>query len=78
MTKAKIQALVDCELRRPKAEVEWKAAVGDEFPTEEMKEQVVFVLYFERGFNLPVAISSMVCSTTTSWSRYISSPTPSL
>jgi hypothetical protein len=28
--------------------------VGEEFLTEDMKEQVVFALYFERGFNLPV------------------------
>jgi hypothetical protein len=54
MTKAKIQALVDRGLLRPKAEVEWNAAVGEEFPTEDVKEQVVFVSYFEHGFDLPV------------------------
>jgi hypothetical protein len=54
MTETKIQALVDRGLLRPKAEVEWKAAVGDEFPTEDVKEQVVFASYFERRFNLPV------------------------
>jgi hypothetical protein len=54
MTEAKIQALVDRGLLRPKAEVEWKAAVGKEFPTEDVKEQVVFASYFERGFNHPV------------------------
>jgi hypothetical protein len=53
MTEAKIQSLVDRGLLRPKAEVEWKAAVGEEFPTEDVKEQVVFASYFERGFNLP-------------------------
>jgi hypothetical protein len=26
--------------------------VGEEFPTEDVKEQVVFASYFERGFNL--------------------------
>jgi hypothetical protein len=31
--------------------VEWKAAVGEEFPTEDVKEQVVFASYFECGFN---------------------------
>jgi hypothetical protein len=36
-----------------KAEVEWRAAAGEEFPTEDVKEQVVFASYFERGFNLP-------------------------
>jgi hypothetical protein len=54
LTEAKIQALVDCGLLQPKAEVEWKAVVGEEFPTEDVKEQVVFVSYFEHGFNLPV------------------------
>jgi hypothetical protein len=27
--------------------------VGEEFPTEDVKEQVVFASFFERGFNLP-------------------------
>jgi hypothetical protein len=54
MTEAKIQALVDSEFLRPKVEVEWKTAVGEDFPTEDVKEQVVFVSYFESGFNLPV------------------------
>jgi hypothetical protein len=52
MTEAKIQALVDHGLLRPKEEVEWKVVVGEEFPTEDVKEQVVFASYFERGFNL--------------------------
>jgi hypothetical protein len=34
--------------------VEWRAAVGEEFPSEDVKEQVVFASFFERGFNLPV------------------------
>jgi hypothetical protein len=55
MTEAEIQSLVDRGLRRPKAEVEWKAAVGEEFPTEDVKEHVVFTSYFERGFNLPTS-----------------------
>jgi hypothetical protein len=54
MTEAKIQALVECGLLRPKVEVEWKAEVGEEFSTEDVKEQVVFTSYSERGFNLPV------------------------
>jgi hypothetical protein len=53
MTEVKIQALVDCELLRPKAEVEWRAAAGKQFPSEDVKEQVVFASFFERGFNLP-------------------------
>jgi hypothetical protein len=54
MTEAKIQALVDRGLLRPKAEVEWRVAAGELFPTEDVKEQVVFASFFERGFNLPV------------------------
>jgi hypothetical protein len=26
---------------------------GEEFPTEDVKEQVVFTSFFERGFNIP-------------------------
>jgi hypothetical protein len=54
MKEAKIQALVERGLLRLKAEVQWKAAVGEEFPTEDVKEQVIFASYFERGFNLSV------------------------
>jgi hypothetical protein len=54
MIEAKIQALVDRGLLRPKAEVEWRAATGEQFPSEDVKEQVVFTSFFERGFNLPV------------------------
>jgi hypothetical protein len=54
MTEAKIQAFVDRGMLWPKAEVEWKVVVGEEFPTENVKEQVVFSSYFERGFDLPV------------------------
>jgi hypothetical protein len=54
MTKAKIQALVDRGLLRPKTEVEWRAAVGEDFPSEDVKEEVIFGSFFERDFNLPV------------------------
>jgi hypothetical protein len=53
MTKAKIQALVDRGLLRPKMVVEWRAAVGEDFPSEDVKERVFFGSFFERGFNLP-------------------------
>jgi hypothetical protein len=53
MTEAKIQSLVNHGLLRPKEELEWKAAVGEEFPTADVKEQVVFMSYFECCFNLP-------------------------
>jgi hypothetical protein len=38
---------------RSKAEVEWRVAAGEEFPSEDVKEQVVFASFFEHGFNLP-------------------------
>jgi hypothetical protein len=53
MTEAKIQALVDHGLLRPKAEVEWRAAAREQFPSKDVKEQVVFASFFEHGFNLP-------------------------
>jgi hypothetical protein len=38
---------------RPKAEVVWRVAAGEEFQSEDVKEQVGFGSFFERGFNLP-------------------------
>jgi hypothetical protein len=38
MTEVKIQALVDRGLLRPEAEVEWRAAAGELFPTEDVNE----------------------------------------
>jgi hypothetical protein len=54
MTETKIQALLNRGLLRPKDEVEWRAAAGEQFPSKDVKEQVVFASFFERGFNLPV------------------------
>jgi hypothetical protein len=68
VTKAKIQSLVDHELLRSKVEVEWKAPTGEAFPTEDDKEQVVFVSFFERRFNTPTGTSSEFFFSTTSWS----------
>jgi hypothetical protein len=53
MTEVKIQALVDHGMLRPKVEMESKAPIGEAFPTEDDKEQVVFGAFFERGFNIP-------------------------
>jgi hypothetical protein len=35
-----------------KAEVEWRAAAGEQFPSEDVEEQLVFAS-FEHDFNLP-------------------------
>jgi hypothetical protein len=47
MTKDKIQVLVDQGLLQPKTEVEWTAATGEDFLSEDVKEQVVFASFFE-------------------------------
>jgi hypothetical protein len=75
MTKAKIQALVDRRLLQSKAEVEWRAATGEQFPSEDVKEQVMFASFFERGFNLPVGDFFRGLLYYPSWSWYISFPT---
>jgi hypothetical protein len=33
--------------------MEWKAPTGEAFPAEDDKEQVVFISFFEDGFNIP-------------------------
>jgi hypothetical protein len=38
--------LVNPRLLRPKAEVEWRAAAGEQFPSEDVKEQIVFACFF--------------------------------
>lgn len=53
MTKEKIQAFVDCGLLGPKFVLEWKATVGQKFPTKDRTEAVVFVAFFEQGFRIP-------------------------
>jgi hypothetical protein len=45
---------MDRGLLRPKAEVEWRATFGEQFSSEDVKEQVIFAFFFERGFNLPM------------------------
>jgi hypothetical protein len=46
MSEANIQALVHRGLLRLKAEVEWRAAAGEQFLSEDVKEQVVFASFF--------------------------------
>jgi hypothetical protein len=43
---------VDRGLLPTTAEVEWRAAAGEQFPSEDVKEHVIFTSFFERGFNL--------------------------
>jgi hypothetical protein len=60
MSEAKIQALVDSGLLWPKAEVELRAAAREQLPSEDVKEQVIFASFLERGFNLPAGDFSRV------------------
>jgi hypothetical protein len=48
-----ILALAGRELLRPKAEVGWRPAAGEEFPTEGTGETVIFLTHIERGFGVP-------------------------
>jgi hypothetical protein len=48
-----IQLLAGRGLMRPKAQVGWRPAAGEEFPTEGTGETVVFLAHIERGFSVP-------------------------
>jgi hypothetical protein len=50
-----IQPVVDRGLLQPKAQVGWRPAVGEEFPTEGIGETVVFLAHIERGCGVPAA-----------------------
>jgi hypothetical protein len=45
--------LVNRRQLRPKEEVEWRVPAREQFPSEDVKDQVIFASFFERGFNLP-------------------------
>jgi hypothetical protein len=45
--------LADCGLLRPKVQVGWRLAEGEEFPTEGTGETVVFLAHIECGFDVP-------------------------
>jgi hypothetical protein len=48
-----IQALADRGLVRPKTEVGWRPAAGEEFPMEGTGKIVGFLTHIERGFGVP-------------------------
>jgi hypothetical protein len=54
VTEEQIQALVTRGLLRPKVEVGWRPAAGEDFPTEGIGEAVVFLTHIERGFEVLV------------------------
>jgi hypothetical protein len=51
--KEQIQSLADRGLLRPKSQVGWRPAAGEEFPTEGTGETVVFLAHIKRGFGVP-------------------------
>jgi hypothetical protein len=53
VTEEQIQSLVDRGLLRPKVQVGWRPAAGEEFPTEGTGETVVFLTHIELGFGVP-------------------------
>jgi hypothetical protein len=52
VTKEQIQSLADRGLLRPKLQVGWWPAAGEEFSTEGTGETVVFLALIERGFSI--------------------------
>jgi hypothetical protein len=52
VTEGQIQLLVDRELLRPKAQVDWRLAAGEAFPTEGTGENIVFLAHIKRGFGV--------------------------
>jgi hypothetical protein len=54
VTEEQIQSLADHRLLRPKSQVDWRLAVGEEFPTEGTGKKVVFLMHIKRGFGVPV------------------------
>jgi hypothetical protein len=53
VTEEQIQSLADRGLLRPKSQVSWRPAAGEEFPTEGTGETVIFLAHIERGFGVP-------------------------
>jgi hypothetical protein len=68
-TEEQIQALATRGLLRPKTEVSWRPAVGEEFPTEGTGETVIFVTHMERGFGVPTGDFLAASSSTASMKR---------
>jgi hypothetical protein len=53
VTEEQIQSLADRGLLRPKAQVGWRPAAGEEFPKEGIGETIIFLAHIERGFGVP-------------------------
>jgi hypothetical protein len=68
MTEAKIQALVDRGLLWPKTGVEWRAAAGEEFPSEDVKERSSLLPSSSAALTSRRETSYAACCTTTGWS----------
>lgn len=53
MTDEKVQDLVNYGLLGPKVFLDWRATAGQEFPTKDRTEAVIFAAFFEWGFSIP-------------------------
>lgn len=53
MMEEKIQILIYRGLLGPKALLDWKATAGQDFPSEDRIEAVIFAEFFERGLGIP-------------------------
>jgi hypothetical protein len=53
VTEDQIQSLADRGLLRPKAQVGWRPATGEEFPTEGTGKTIVFLAHIECRFGVP-------------------------
>jgi hypothetical protein len=53
VTEEQIQSLADRVLLRPKSQVGWRPAAGEEFPTEGTGETIVFLAHIKCGFGVP-------------------------
>jgi hypothetical protein len=53
VTEEQIQSLADRELLRPKSQVGWRPAAGEEFPTDGTGETFIFLAHIERRFGVP-------------------------
>lgn len=53
VTEGMLEVLVERGMLKPKEQVGWRAAAGEQFPSEHTDETVIFLAHVERGFGVP-------------------------